>query len=189
MSPSALRIHLKSVLFHKCCNLCVSVPTCIHDTFSVVLPVRECLMSVFYIDCQKCLSKYFWVITPPQKKLLEKGHQPIRDIRPRARHLAGKSLTWVVWVIVEYSRRSSSSTCSSQALLYIVSRRMSTKHRTSAGTSVRILGIVALINIGSIIQARGEWIRSLRMMSFIFVVTSLCRPSEPNALRKIARTL
>jgi hypothetical protein len=35
MSPNALKIHLKSVLFHKCCrNLCVSMPRCIHDTFS-----------------------------------------------------------------------------------------------------------------------------------------------------------
>jgi hypothetical protein len=35
MSPSALEIHLKSILFHKCCrNLCVRVPRCVHDTFS-----------------------------------------------------------------------------------------------------------------------------------------------------------
>jgi hypothetical protein len=34
MSPSTLKIHLKSVLFHKSCrNLCVSMPSCIHDTF------------------------------------------------------------------------------------------------------------------------------------------------------------
>jgi hypothetical protein len=34
MSPSTLKIHLKSVLFHKSCRmLCVSMPRCIHDTF------------------------------------------------------------------------------------------------------------------------------------------------------------
>jgi hypothetical protein len=36
MSPSTctLKIHLKSVLFHKCCqNLCVCVPRCVHKTF------------------------------------------------------------------------------------------------------------------------------------------------------------
>jgi hypothetical protein len=34
VSPSDLKILLKSVLFHKCCrNLCVSVSRCVHDTF------------------------------------------------------------------------------------------------------------------------------------------------------------
>jgi hypothetical protein len=32
--PGAFKIHLKSVLFHKCCrNLCVGVPRCVHNTF------------------------------------------------------------------------------------------------------------------------------------------------------------
>jgi hypothetical protein len=34
MSPSALKIHLKSALFPKCCrNLCVGVPRCVYNTF------------------------------------------------------------------------------------------------------------------------------------------------------------
>jgi hypothetical protein len=50
LQVSASKIHLKPVLFHKCRNLCISVPRCIHDTFSVALPVHEshvCLMPVY----------------------------------------------------------------------------------------------------------------------------------------------
>jgi hypothetical protein len=55
MSPSTLKIHLKSVLFHKSCrNLCVGMPRCIHDTFQWF-----CLFTNFMSDfafrkiCQK----------------------------------------------------------------------------------------------------------------------------------------
>jgi hypothetical protein len=55
MSPSTLKIHLKSVLFLKSCrNLCVSMPMCIHDTFQWLCLFTN-LMSDFAFGkiCQK----------------------------------------------------------------------------------------------------------------------------------------
>jgi hypothetical protein len=61
MSPSTLKIHLKSVLFHKSCrNLCISMPRCIHDTFQWFCLFTN-LMSDFVFGkiCQKILG-IFW---------------------------------------------------------------------------------------------------------------------------------
>jgi hypothetical protein len=58
MSPSALKIHLKYVLFHKCCrNLCVSMPRCVHDTYQWFC----CRISEKFV--RKCQVFFCWKIT------------------------------------------------------------------------------------------------------------------------------
>jgi hypothetical protein len=65
MSPSALNIHLKSVLFHKCCrNICVCVPRCVHDTFQLLYYDYKCLRYAYIVfkslkkHCQMVFSRF-----------------------------------------------------------------------------------------------------------------------------------
>jgi hypothetical protein len=64
MSPSALKIHLKSVLFHKCCQyLCVSVPRCVHDTFPHFWRIPTLIyVSLLWLGLIQASVEYFKIL-------------------------------------------------------------------------------------------------------------------------------